>query len=97
MHLFELKSSNEGIELSQVHGIVLDASFAAEVLQKSRRRTPKRTNLAYAKEPCLTELDQPLGKVLLRLPEVACSSAFAKASSSEHFVDMPDPTPPGET
>ena len=89
--------SDKWIELFQLQRIVLDALLVVVVLQVFRRRGPERAQLACAIEPGFAKLDYALGEILFGLPDVACSSAFANACSSELLIDVPDPTSFGET
>src|SRR5271167_5231808 len=97
MHLFQLEASDECIELLQVQRVVLDALLVAIFLQVFRRRRPERAKFARSIELGFAKLDYALREILLGLPDVACSSAFANACSSELFIDVPDPTSFGET
>jgi hypothetical protein len=63
MHLLQLEPSNEGIELLQVHRIVLDALLVAVVLQVLRCRHPERARIPQTVELRLAQLGQPLGEV----------------------------------
>ena len=97
MHLFQFQTSNKWIELSQMQRVVLDALLVVVVLQILRRRRPERAQLARAIEPGFAKLDYALREILFGLPNVACSSAFANACSSELLIDVPDPASFGET
>ncbi len=97
MHLLQLQTSDKWIELFQLQRVVLDAPLVVIFLQVFRRRRPERAQLARAVELGLAKLYDALREILFGVPEVACSSAFANACSSEPLIDVPDPTAFGET
>jgi hypothetical protein len=80
-----------------MHCIVLDALLVVILPQKFGRGESKRAGLAHAVNSRLAKLHYPFREILRALPDVACSSALANAGASELFVDVPDPTPFGET
>jgi hypothetical protein len=97
VHLSQLETSDEGVELSQLQRVVLDAFLMAVFLQVLGRGGPERAQFARAIEFGFAKLDQPLREILLGLPDVARSSALANACSSELLIDVPDRTAFGET
>jgi hypothetical protein len=97
VHLFQLQLSDKWIELFELQRVVLDALLVAVFLQVFRCGGPERAQLARTIESGLAKLDYAPREILFGLPDVACSSAFANACSSELFIDVPDPTPFGET
>ena len=83
VHLLKLEFANERIELLQMHGIVGDALLVRVLCQELRGGRTERTTRTQTVQLCFANLNYSLGKLLLRLRDVACSSAFANADSPE--------------
>ncbi len=80
-----------------MHRIIPDASLVSMLFQELRRRCPKRAIGPVPEQLTFADLIYPPRQVLLRLDDLARSSAFANSNASEHLIDMPDPATLGET
>jgi hypothetical protein len=75
-----------------VHGIIRYAGFVLARIQVLGRSLSKSSLWSYSIDCLLADYLGLPGKVFFRPSEVAFSSAFAKAATSDLLVDMPDPT-----
>jgi hypothetical protein len=97
VRLFQLQCPDEGIELCQLQRVVLDALLVVILLKIFRCRGPELAQLARAIEPGFAKLDYPLREILFWLARCRLFQCIANACSSELLIDVPDPTPFGET
>jgi hypothetical protein len=96
VHLWQREVPDEGIELPQQAGIIRDALLVLVLFQILRGSNPKLAIQPHSENIRFTDCIYPRRELFLGLLDIACSSAFSNAYSSEHFVDMPDPTTLGE-
>jgi hypothetical protein len=96
MYLLQQMIPDEGVELPQQAGIIRDALLVLVLFQILRGSNPKLAIQPHSENIRFTDCIYPRRELFLGLLDIACSSAFSNAYSSEHFVDMPDPTTLGE-
>jgi hypothetical protein len=97
VYLLQQQISDEGVELLQQAGIVSDALLVLVLFQILRGSYPKLAIRPCAEHIRFADCIYPRRELFLGLVEIARPSAFSNAYSSEHFVDVPDPTTLGET
>jgi hypothetical protein len=97
VHLLQHEIPDEGIQLPQQAGIVGDALLVLVLFQILRGSNPKLSIRPGSEDMRFANCVYPRREVFLGLVEIARCSAFSNAYSSEHFVDVPDPTSLGET
>ena len=90
VHLGEAQIADERIECPEVYRVIGDRALC-RLVQVLGCRLSEGPSRPHAVDCCLTDFLDPPGEVALRFPEVARSSALAKASTSDLLVDMPDP------
>jgi hypothetical protein len=96
VHLWQREVPDEGIELPQQAGIIRDALLVLVLFQILRGSDPKLAIWPNTEDIRFANCIYPRRELFLGLVEIARPSAFSNAYSSEHFVDMPDPTTLGE-
>ena len=97
VYLLQQKIPDEGIELPEQAGIVSDALLVLVLFQILCGSNPKLAIRPRSEDMRFANCIYPRRKLFLGLVEIARPSAFSNAYSSEHFVDVPDPTSLGET
>jgi hypothetical protein len=97
VYVLQQKIPDEGIELPEQAGIISDALLVLVLFQILGGSHPKLAIRPCAEDICFADCIYPRRELFLGLVEIARPSAFSNAYSSEHFVDVPDPTTLGET
>jgi len=97
VNLLQQKIPDEGIELPEQSGIVSDTLLVLVLFQVLRGSNSELAIGPDSENICFANCIYPRRELFLGLVEIARPSAFSNAYSSEHFVDVPDPTTLGET
>jgi hypothetical protein len=97
VNLLEHEIPDEGIELPEQAGIVRDALLVLVLFQILGCSNSELAVGPDSGNVCFANCIYPRRELFLGLVEIARPSAFSNAYSSEHFVDVPDPTTLGET
>jgi hypothetical protein len=97
VYLSQRQITNDGIQPLEQPRIFPNRPLVLVLLQEPGCRYTKRTIEPHPVDSRVADLIYPPGELLLGFGETVRCSALANASSSEHFVDVPNPTALGET